>query len=155
MNTITISIWRWRRAIKELRRRGQSRRESGAFFLGDAERKKVSRVVFYDDLDPHSLDSGIIRLNGAAFIPLWEICRERNLDVLFDVHTHPTSSVGQSVSDQTNPTVRRQGHTAVIVPNFAKRNRFGFKGIGIYEYLGNHKWRTCGRKESRLKLTLF
>lgn len=152
---IRISRFRWFCALKELRTRGAGYRESGAFFLGCPEKKKVTEVIFYDDIDSHALNTGIVRLAGESLIGVWDICRTKGWDLLFDVHTHPTGSVAQSYSDQANPMVRRSGHTAVIVPSFAQRNLCSLTGCGIYEYLGNHKWRICQSTEHRIKLTLF
>lgn len=152
---IQISRFRWFRALKELRKRGAGYRESGAFFLGCRAKLKVTQVIFYDDIDKHALDTGIVRLAGESLIGVWDLCRAEGWDLLFDVHTHPTGSVAQSYSDQTNPMVRRSGHTAVIVPSFAQRNLCSLTGCGIYEYQGNHKWRTCQPTEQRIKLTLL
>src|SRR4051812_42321704 len=72
----------WHAGIAELRRRGGGRHESGAFLLGErverggVERRRVRLFVYYDDLDPHCLDTGIVVFDGAGFGPLWRICRE-------------------------------------------------------------------------------
>ena len=34
-----------------------------------------------------------------------------------------------------------RGHIALIIPTFAKANRYSPKGVGIYEYLGE-EWKT-------------
>ena len=109
----------WRRLTASLRERGQNAsRESGAFFLGYHEPGGAARIVdfvLYDDLDPHSLDTGIIRFDGKYFGTLWAICRERNLTVVADVHVHPGGS-GQSQSDRAYPMVSQAGHLALILP---------------------------------------
>ena len=53
----------WDEGLAELRRRGDGRRESGAFLLGrvEGDRRVVERFVYYDDVDPRALDTGIIR----------------------------------------------------------------------------------------------
>ena len=35
--------------------------------------------------------------------------------------------------------IAQSGHVALIVPNFARS--FKMQDIGIYEYLGDHRWR--------------
>src|SRR5437868_6371979 len=87
---LSCSALLWRRAIAELGRRSGGRRESGAFLLGErrGERRRISRVAYYDDLDPSCLDQGIVEFDGAGYGPLWRLCRESRLDVLADVHTH-------------------------------------------------------------------
>lgn len=130
----------WRRVTEELFRRGNQAHESGAFLLG-TERKgrlQVSNVVFYDELDPDAYDSGVCVLHAEAFAKLWKVCRERQLTVVADAHTHPGAAV-QSHSDRTNPMVARTGHVAMIVPNFAKATGT-VADLGVYQYCGDHQW---------------
>lgn len=137
----------WSTGLLELRRRGGGRRESGAFLLGTNEGgiRKIDRFIYYDDLDPHCLDQGYIVFDGAAYSPLWEICREAGLSVVADVHTHPGAPF-QSESDRRNPMVAVTGHVALIVPQFAKRVVESTE-LGIYEYKGEHRWQDhSGRK---------
>lgn len=131
----------WREGLTELRRRTERRHESGAFLLGrrDGDRRTVTRFAYYDDLDPHSLDSGIVIFDGAGYGPLWQLCRDTGLTVVADVHTHPGSE-GQSHSDRDNPMIAKPGHIAIIVPNFAECV-FKPAQVGIYEYEGEHRWR--------------
>lgn len=130
----------WQNVLRELDRRGGRQHESGAFLLGAARgvRRNVTDVVFYDDLDPGAYDSGVCILHGDAFARLWQLCREKQLTVVADVHTHPGQAF-QSMSDRTNPMVAREGHIAIIVPNFAVEP-VRHDEIGIYEYRGNHSW---------------
>ncbi len=138
---LSSSLALWRRLVVRLRERGHGHHESGAFLLGtQAEdgRRHIVDFILYDDLDPHALDTGIVRLDGRYFGALWDICRERHLTVVADVHTHPAGP-GQSNSDRAHPIISRAGHIALIVPNFATapvRRR----EVGIYRYLGGHKW---------------
>ena len=130
----------WRKLFDELERRGENRHESGAFLLGvrQGERREVIDVVFYEDLDKDAYSTGVCILHAPAFARLWNLCRERKLTVLGDVHTHPGLS-HQSSSDRTNPMVARGGHVAIIVPNFAATPA-DITQLGIYEYRGNHRW---------------
>ena len=66
------------------------------------------------------------------------MCRARGLTVVGDVHTHPGGAF-QSEADRTNPMVAREGHIAIIVPNYAT-GRPATARIGVYEYRGNHEW---------------
>ncbi len=131
----------WKDGLGELRRRTEGRHESGAFLLGKQEggRRRVLRFVFYDDLDPNALETGIVVFDGAGYGPLWQICRETGLSVVADAHTHPGHE-RQSSSDRDNPMIARPGHIALIVPRFAERV-FGPTELGIYEYEGEHRWR--------------
>ncbi len=131
----------WKRGLAEVARRGEGQRESGAFLLGHrhGSRGRVVQFAFYDDFDPLCLDSGIIEFDGAGFGLLWELCRKTNLSVLADLHTHSDSGPArQSDLDRDNPMIALTGHVALIVPNFARD--FRMMDMGVYEYLGDHKW---------------
>ena len=133
----------WLPALDELARRGGGRRESGAFLLGRVvgDRREVRRVVYYDDLDPHCLDHGIITFDGSGFAKLWKICRESRLDVVADVHTHK-GRARQSPTDRDNPMMAHPGHIAIILPNYA-RGRPAAQEIGLYIYKGSFTWDDC------------
>jgi proteasome lid subunit RPN8/RPN11 len=130
----------WRQLTRELDLRGGRQHEAGAFLLGTriGDKRKVADIVFYDDLDQNAYSSGVCVLHGEAFAKLWAICREKRLTVVADVHTHPGQAF-QSHSDKTNPMVAREGHIAIIIPDFSappvERHR-----IGIFEYRGGHQW---------------
>jgi proteasome lid subunit RPN8/RPN11 len=135
----------WHSCISELARRGNGKRESGAFLLG-AElcanghaRREIRHFVCYDDLDPHALDTGIVDFSGEGYTPLWNLCRETNLKVVADVHTHP-GKARQSEIDKRNPMIAIAGHVAFIVPNYATFIP-AMKDLGIYRYTGAHEWR--------------
>lgn len=130
----------WWRLLRELRRRGAGVRESGAFVLGrrSSDVSVARALVFYDDVDPDALNTGIVRLSGHAMNVVWETCARSGLEVLADVHTHPESA-GQSLSDKEHPMVATRGHVALIVPNLARRV-FDLAGVGHYHYLGSKRW---------------
>ena len=130
----------WQQVLSELARRTENRHESGAFLLGvrDGDRRQIREAVYYDDLDPQAYASGVCVLYGDAFAKLWALCRSRNLTVVADAHTHPREAF-QSSSDRTNPMVAREGHIAIIIPNFA-REPVPMQAIGIWEYKGQHEW---------------
>ncbi|MCB0165005.1 MAG: hypothetical protein KDI79_12310 [Anaerolineae bacterium] len=131
----------WQQGLTELRHRGQGRRESGAFLLGQqyGQRRVITQFVFYDDLDPACLDTGIVIFNGAGYGPLWEECRSTRLSVVADIHTHP-GLARQSSADQRHPMIATSGHIALIVPDFAQR-LVSPNELGVYQYLGEHQWR--------------
>lgn len=134
----TLPLW-WK-LITELRRRGAGRSESGAFILGSRLGHKVRarQFVFYDDIDPDALKTGIVRLSGRSINTVWEICGRENMEVVADVHTHPGSS-NQSNSDRQYPMVATRGHVALIIPRFA-RSVFDLAGVGHYRYRGAKAW---------------
>jgi proteasome lid subunit RPN8/RPN11 len=108
--------------------------------------------VYYDDLDPHCLDSGVVVFDGAGFGPLWRLCRETGLEVVADVHTHP-GAARQSDADRRHPMIATAGHFALIVPDFAARVPRS-QELGLYEYAGAHQWRDhSGRAADRIFCT--
>jgi proteasome lid subunit RPN8/RPN11 len=140
---ISMSIPLWWRLLRQLRLRGGGARESGAFLLGRRGDRggTIDRIVYYDEVDALALAKGYVHLSGAAMNRAWEICSRYGVEVIADVHTHP-SGPGQSSSDRAYPMVAVKGHTALIVPNFARRT-FDLSGTGVYRYLGGKQWRTC------------
>jgi hypothetical protein len=140
----------WWRLKVALRRRGRNcTRESGAFLLGWREngRARIVDFALYDDLDPHALDTGIVRFNGRYFSELWAMCKERGLTVVADVHVHP-GGAGQSGSDRDHPMISRAGHIAMILPSFATGPQ-PREEIGIYRYLGSKEWFTVPSQDRR------
>ena len=139
---LSCSASLWSEGLRELNRRGKGNRESGAFLLGvrSGNQRRITCFVYYDDLDPRSLDSGIVVFDGAGYGPLWQLCRETGLTVVADVHTHPRAPI-QSGTDRVNPMVATKGHIALIVPNLAEQV-VGPRELGIYEYEGAHRWHT-------------
>lgn len=147
---LSCSWWLWWRLRRALRQRGRSAsRESGAFLIGRNEegRRRIVDFVLYDDLDPHCLDTGIVRFDGRHFGALWALCKARSLSVVADVHVHP-GGAGQSDSDQDYPMISRAGHIALILPNFAAPPQ-SRTALGIYRYLGGKRWMTIPRDERR------
>ena len=145
----------WWRLIRELKRRGRGRRESGAFLLGGNSAQKITHFICYDDLDPTALDTGIIVFHGEGFVPLWEFCRIRKMRVLADVHTHAGEWTGQSDSDRTHPMICQSGHMALIVPHLAQRRFQSLNGVGIHEYCGDHRWNAWTPQSGKVRLTLL
>jgi len=147
---LSCSWFLWRRLTAKLRERGRGEsRESGAFLVGNRRdgRARIVDFVLYDDLDPHALDTGIVRFDGRYFGDLWDICKRRGLSVVADVHVHPGGS-GQSGSDREHPMISRAGHVALILPDFARRP-VRTERVGIYRYLGGKRWHIVPAAERR------
>lgn len=137
---LICSAHMWRQILVELERRGEHCHESGVFLLGVERkgRREVLDRIYYDDLDPDAYSTGVCVLHGSAFAKLWALCRQRNLTVVADAHTHPVEAF-QSSSDKANPMVAQVGHIAIIIPNFA-RHPVQTRDLQIYEYCGQHEW---------------
>jgi proteasome lid subunit RPN8/RPN11 len=140
---LRVPILLWRRLIGELRKRGQGRRESGAFLLGTRGKKRdsVKTFIAYDDLDKTALDTGIIVMKPAGMMKLWLECKRLKMQVLADVHSHPTEWTDQSDSDRNHPMISQCGHIALIVPNYAKGSKWRLTGVGVFEYQGDFRWK--------------
>ena len=150
-----IPVLLWMRLLTALRRRGGGRSESGAFLLTKAGASRVSRFICYDDLDPMALASGIVVFRGASFVPLWNFCQRNGMRVVADAHTHCGDWTGQSEADRTNPMIGLPGHIALIVPHFAQCRWQTLDGVGIFEYLGDHEWRSWPARSSRVRISLI
>ena len=159
ITTIKIPFWRWAAIIFDLRRRGGGVRESGAFLLGreDRDPARVTSYICYDDVDPEAYQAGAIAFHASGCAALWRHCEEKQLDLLVDVHTHPGRDVRQSSVDERHPMIPIAGHTAMIVPRFARTAWWSLKSVGVYEYLGGFQWRTypASAPNRRVKLSLW
>lgn len=159
ISVVQLPVLLWWRVTRDLRRRGQGRQESGAFLLGRqrGDKARATAYVCYDDLDPHAYQGGGIAFHADGYAAFWQYCRDKKLQLLTDVHTHPGTWVEQSPTDQHNPMVPVVGHTALIVPNFGRTPWWSLNGVGIYEYLGSFKWRSHPSSDGgrRVILTLW
>jgi hypothetical protein len=159
VTAIKVPVWIWARIIFDLRRRGKGRGESGAFLLGADGNSpaRISTYVCYDDLDPDAYQGGAITFHAVGYAALWSYCKERRLSVLADAHTHPGQDVRQSSIDQRHPMIPNVGHTAMIVPRFARTRWWSLRDVGVYEYLGSFRWRShqAASKRRRVKLSFW
>jgi hypothetical protein len=131
----------WDELYIQLRLRGNGETESGAFLLSKEGSNEIVAALYYDELEPGSLDTGGVHLTQRAFIRLSDYCVDNGLVVRADVHTHPYGSVRQSGIDEENPMVKIKGHVALIVPHFAQPTVCDFNSLGTYEYQGNRfRW---------------
>jgi len=130
----------WTGVMGDLYRRGGGQRESGAFLLGqvNASAKVVSGWISYEDLDACSCTYTIIRLDTSAFPRLWQICTDREVEILADIHTHPGRPI-QSRSDRAFPMLTLSGHIALIVPGFA-RGTVKPSDVSFNVYKGGGRW---------------
>ena len=156
ITVVRVPVLLWAKVIFQLKRRGRGKRESGAFLLGpqDSAAGIATAFICYDDLDPDAYLSGAISFHAAGYAALWKHCREKDLQVLADVHTHPGHYISQSSIDQRNPMIPVKGHTAMIVPNFARTGWWSLSAVGVYEYLGDFKWRIHGASQKPRRVSL-
>jgi hypothetical protein len=103
------------------------------------EARRIEDFVYYDDIDPQALSTGIVVIDGRRLGDLWAYCRKTGREVIADVHVHP-GGFGQSASDKANPIMAEIGHIAIILPHFAARATMP-GAIGVYQYLGARHWR--------------
>ena len=154
MKRFTMSLLLWWKLINGLRIRGSGKRESGAFLLKPANASHITKIVFYDELDPNVSNSGIIILDGSGKVKLWELLQQWGMEVAADIHTHPVGcSTAQSLADQHHPMVKIKGHVALIAPNYARNWMLMPKNCSAYSYEGNFRW-TSYKDQSPIKITL-
>jgi proteasome lid subunit RPN8/RPN11 len=141
----------WRELLAELERRGGGWRESGAFLCSGSSstRPEVTRVVYFDDLDPECL-KGDIHIVGTAYSKLWDICEAEDLRVVGDVHTHPGDNVAQSGIDANSPALARVGHVALIVPKLAS-GEIQPSAVGVHLYRGDAGWRSWFNRRASIR----
>jgi len=150
---LSISIRLWFQLIRKLRKSGIGSRESGAVLLGKYNSNRVLLCISLEEFDPNCLTNGFISFHSNGYVKLWKYCKENNLVVLADVHTHPSSWISQSTTDIRNPFISILGHVAIIVPNYAL-SRFQLKtGVGIYEYGGKFEWTKL--QNNKIKFTVL
>jgi hypothetical protein len=139
--------------VRQLGRRGGGRSESGAFLLADREgnRRRVTRVLYLDDLDSQCLQ-GNIHFDGRAYSKLWDICSAEKRVVIGDVHTHTGRCVQQSGIDAANPMVAQEGHVALILPNLATRPITAHE-VGVHRYDGS-RWQSWAGKAAARRLAI-
>lgn len=142
----------WAAGVRELRRRAGGKRESGAFLLGTEREggQRIKQFLFYDDVDPSCFKRGFVEFDGRRFGTVWKICRDTRMSVVADVHVHPFG-YQQSSSDRQNPMIAKIGHTAVILPDYARGKCLPAE-IGVYEYLGNRRWKDRSAHEHVLHI---
>ena len=138
----------WRSLMLDLRARGGGRRESGAFLLTRAASgvPLVETWLPYDELDPASLNRNFIKLESNAFATLWDVCAQRGLQVVADVHTHRFGP-GQSDSDRAHPMVSLPGHIALIAPGYAA-GEVEPHDVSFNVFLGDSQWWSCYGNEA-------
>lgn len=144
----------WRDLVAELGCRGGGKSEAGAFLLAerDGDERAVTRIVYFDDLDPDCLQ-GAIHFNGLAYSPLSDICDAERRVVVADVHSHPYASVRQSSYDEESPMIAREGHVALIVPRLAVEPVKPVE-VGVHRYGGAAGWRSWTGPEAARRLKL-
>ena len=153
MRKIIVPIRLWVQLIYGLKTRCQGKRESGGLLSSKRGKLKVKEIVFYDQFDKTVSDSGIIEFKGG--VRLYEYLANKNMEIMADIHTHPTSNTSQSTSDKSHPIIRIKGHIAIIAPNFAKNIFLLPKDCSIYEYQGELTWKKCEKTNSPIHLNLF
>ncbi|MFV1849128.1 MAG: hypothetical protein ACMZ66_00240 [Thalassospira sp.] len=140
MKRLEMSRSTWSSLLSMLRTQSDGVREAGAFLLGTQTRNalRIKDWVAYHVLSDQVGQADYITLESDAFVRLWQICRERDLRAVADVHTHPCGA-HQSVTDRAYPMIATPGHVALIVPDYAQGD-IDVTDISINIYKGSHQW---------------
>jgi proteasome lid subunit RPN8/RPN11 len=144
---LEISGLIWKQLISDLARTGRGIKESGAFLLGSmAPNRTVTEYLLYSDIAPDSQHVNYVLLRGRHMAKVWDICEQKGLRVVADIHTHPGVPI-QSTSDRENPIVSIKGHIALIVPNFAQGVVLP-SSLGFHEFQGQGVWHSWFRAQA-------
>jgi hypothetical protein len=136
---IPISVWE--KTVHGLCTRSGGRRESGCIWAGKREQAWHIRDVFFlDDIPGTKRQSLYHRTPRSAISIIFEMLREKEYQIIADIHTHPSFWVGLSEVDKQHPIEYRAGLIAMIFPHYAQRDS-SFSNIGVHKYLGSHVWR--------------
>ena len=140
MNILFVKQQLWQSLLGHLCDQGKGIQESGAFLLGsiNGNQRMIRSFLPYERLQADALHRDYVSLNSDSFSKLWALCREHNVSVVGDVHTHRFGPQ-QSRSDRANPMIARKGHMAIIVPRFA-HGKIESREVGLHCYQGAHKW---------------
>ena len=130
----------WDALMRDLYKRGEQTRETGAFLCSSRDSSPVCRWITYDEVDPASVEFPYIRLASAAFGRLAEVCSAESLLVVADIHTHP-GVPRQSRSDRRHPMIGLAGYVALIAPRYA-RGDVRPRDVSFNFYCGDYRWRS-------------
>lgn len=147
MKSVRVPLRLWLDTWGGLEARGAGRREAACVWAGPTESAgRVNEVVFLDDLG--EVCSGALhhRTPTATTRALFELLRSRGLEILADVHTHPSDWVELSQVDQEHPIEYRVGLLALVIPGFAVGEP-SLDACGLHEYLGDLRWRQLKQAE--------
>lgn len=143
---ITRSLWN--ETTHGLAKRGSNLRESACIWAGTRDEKtwKVTEIVYLDDLHGTKSTRRYHSTSREALSQLFEILRSKKLQIIADVHTHPSIWVDMSLLDMENPIEHRIGLLAFIIPNLAKPPVI-IEKLGVHEYIGQCKWNRLSQNE--------
>lgn len=152
---IRISTNLWNETIKGLAEHSQGLRESGCIWAGKRNELTwtVKEVLFLDDLPGVRRQHLYHRTPRIAINKLFELLREKDLQIIADLHTHPTDWVELSDTDKLHPIEYRIGLIAVIFPYFAQM-KHKFNDLGVHEYLGNGEWQRLPLSEVNKRIII-
>lgn len=152
---ISIPAYIWDETVRGLAGRSQGLRESGCIWAGKRNELTwtVKEVVFLDDLPGVRRHQLYHRMPRVAINKLFELLREKDLQIIADLHTHPTDWVELSDTDKIHPIEYRIGLIAIVFPNFAQFPHT-FINLGVHEYLGSSEWQRLSLSEVNKRIII-
>lgn len=152
---IVVPLALWRSTWAGLRARGRGVRESACVWVGTRSGmlERARDVIFLDDLPGtmgHALQH---RTSREAVAALLTRARELQLEIVADIHTHPSDWVDLSIVDQEHPIEYRIGLLALVFPNFAA-GPTQLSRTGVHEYLGESRWKTLTGRAVHQRVTI-
>lgn len=139
--TIYITKNLWDATIEGLAKRSSGRKESACIWAGERKAQwTVKDLIFLDDLPGTQGYRKYHKTPREAVNVLFKMLRDKGLQIIADIHTHPGYWVDLSLIDRESPIEYRVGLLAVVFPNFA-RLPMDIEKVGFHEYLGKSQWR--------------
>lgn len=145
----------WRETWLGLQRRSAGERESACVWLGtrDGEWETAREIVFLDDL-PGTIGRRLQhRTSRVAVNMMLDRARDAGMEIVGDIHTHPSDWVDLSEVDRAHPIEYRVGLLAIVFPHFAAGEP-NLAVAGVHEYAGNGDWKTFDETSSSTRLLI-
>ena len=154
-NNIRIKSELWRQTWEGLSERSRGQIESLCIWAGRRthESSEVTEVIFLDGIGGVEGFALFHRITREAVGEIFAILKDKGLQIIADVHTHPEEWVGLSRTDREHPLEYRIGFVSIVLPHFG-RAEHNKSGIGMHRYKGNHQWHELSLSEKSESLKL-
>ena len=131
----------WKLTWEGLSKRSDGRIESLCIWAGQRspDVSVVTEVIFLDGIEGVEGFALFHRITREATAQIFAILKDKGLQIVADVHTHPGDWVGLSDTDREHPLEYRVGFISIVLPYFGRTDPMQ-EDIGMHRYEGNHQW---------------
>ena len=154
-NIVRIKHNLWKLTWEGLCQRSDGRIESLCIWAGQRspDVSVVTEVIFLDGIEGVEGFEFFHRITREATAHIFSILKDKGLQIIADVHTHPDEWVGLSETDREHPLEYRVGFISIVLPHFG-RSEPRTADIGMHRYEGNHQWHELNEVEKSNALEL-